>query len=112
VVVYAGEIARGRRRDKGRRGVYIKCVSVRGGKRKKERGVGQGVFECVRWRDRETKRASRERVRGRGGRESGEGRCMRERDSEREGEGGGGGERVRLIVRGMGETEGREGREI
>jgi hypothetical protein len=56
----------GRGRDRGRRGVERECVSVRGGKRKKERGVGQGVFECVRGRERETKRVGRERVRGRG----------------------------------------------
>jgi hypothetical protein len=37
-----------------------------GGKRKKERGDGQGVFECVRGRERETKRG-------------------RERESERKG---------------------------
>jgi hypothetical protein len=48
-------------------------VSVRGGKRKKERGDGQGVFECVRGRERETKRGGRERVRGRGGGDRGKG---------------------------------------
>jgi hypothetical protein len=45
----------------------------RGGKRNKERGDGQGLFECVRERERETKREGRERLRGRGGRYSGEG---------------------------------------
>jgi hypothetical protein len=46
------------------------------------------VFECVRGRERETKRVGRERVRGRGGEIVGRGRCMRERerDSGREGE--------------------------
>jgi len=47
---------------------------MRGGKIKKESGVGQGVFECVRGRERETKRAGRERERDRnGGRHIGEG---------------------------------------
>jgi len=44
-----------------------------------ERGVGKGLFECVRGRERETKRADRERVRGRGREKVGRGRCMRER---------------------------------
>jgi hypothetical protein len=40
---------------------------VRGGEEKeREGGIGQGVFECVRGRERETKRGGRERVRGRG----------------------------------------------
>jgi hypothetical protein len=50
------------------------------------------VFECVRGRERETKRVGRERVRGRGGEKVGRGRCMRERERE--------------IVRGRGEREG------
>jgi hypothetical protein len=50
-----------------------------GGKRKKERGVGQGVCECVRGREREIKREVRDRVRGRGGDIVGRGRSMRER---------------------------------
>jgi hypothetical protein len=37
------------------------------------------VFECVRGRERETKRGGRESVRGRGGDKVGVGRCMRER---------------------------------
>jgi hypothetical protein len=37
------------------------------------------VFECVRGRERETKRGGRERVRGRGGEKVGRGSCMRER---------------------------------
>jgi hypothetical protein len=37
----------GRGRDRGRMGVDRECVSVRGGKIKKERVLGQGVFECV-----------------------------------------------------------------
>jgi len=57
-------------------------------------GVGQGVFDCVRGRERETKKAGRERVRGRGG-EKMKGRCMRE---------------SRDIVRGRG--RGMEDREI
>jgi hypothetical protein len=92
---------------------------VRGGKSNKERGVAQGVVECVRGSERETKREGRERMRGRGVNKVGRGRCKREIDqrySEREGErerdGGGGGERVRLIVRGRGHIEGKEGREI
>jgi hypothetical protein len=56
----------GRGRDTGRRGVERECVSVRGGEEKEREGVGQGVFECVRGRERETKRVGRERVRGRG----------------------------------------------
>jgi hypothetical protein len=44
---------------------------VRGGKINKEREAGQGVFECVRGRERETKRVGRERVRGRGERKWG-----------------------------------------
>ena len=48
---------------------------------KKERGVGQGVFECVRGRERETKRVGRERVRGSGGDIVGMGGCMREREN-------------------------------
>jgi hypothetical protein len=43
------------------------------------------VFECVRWRERETKRAGRERVRGRGGEKVGRGRIMREREGGRRG---------------------------
>jgi hypothetical protein len=41
-------------------------VSVIGGKRNKERRDEQGVFECVRAREWETKRFCRERVRGMG----------------------------------------------
>jgi hypothetical protein len=55
----------GRGRDRGRRGVERECVSVRGGKRNKERAVRQEVFVCEREREREKKRPSRERVRGR-----------------------------------------------
>jgi len=85
-------------------------VSVRGGKRNKEREDIQRVFECVRGRVREIKRAGRERVRGRGGIHSGKGymyeREREHRDSVREGERerevGRGGERVRVMVRGMG----------
>jgi hypothetical protein len=40
-------------------------VSVKGGKSKKERGVGEGLFECVRGRERETHRVGRDRVIGR-----------------------------------------------
>jgi hypothetical protein len=40
-------------------------VIVRGEKRKKERGDAQGVFECVRGREREIKRECKERVGGR-----------------------------------------------
>jgi hypothetical protein len=61
----------GRGRDIGRRGVERECVSVRGGKSKKERWVGQGVFEYESGRERETKRECRERVRGRGERKWG-----------------------------------------
>jgi hypothetical protein len=53
-------------------------VSVRGGKRIKYLGYSQGVFECVRGRERETKRVGRERERGRGGEIVGRGRCMRD----------------------------------
>jgi hypothetical protein len=77
------------------------------------------VFECERGRERETKKAGRERVRGSRGEKGGRGRCIRERDKrdseregERDGEGGGGGDRVKLIASGRGEIEGREGREI
>jgi hypothetical protein len=37
------------------------------------------VFECVRGRERETKKEGRERVRGMGGDIVGRSRCMRER---------------------------------
>jgi hypothetical protein len=42
------------------------CECERGGRERKRGGDGQGVFECVRGRERETKREGRERVRGRG----------------------------------------------
>jgi hypothetical protein len=54
------------------------CECERGGG-EKERGSGEGLFECVRGRERETKRVGRERVRGKGGEKVGRGRCMRER---------------------------------
>jgi hypothetical protein len=50
----------GRGRDRGRRRVERECVSVRGGKRKKERDIGQAVFECVRGRGRLKEHAERE----------------------------------------------------
>jgi hypothetical protein len=69
----------GRGRDRGRRGVERECVSVRGGKRNKERGFGQGVFECVRGREREKReRVERESER-KGGDIVGRGICMGER---------------------------------
>jgi hypothetical protein len=71
----------------------------------------------VKGRERETKRAGRERLRGMGGEKVGGYMYEREREEivrwrgrEREREGGWGGERVRLIVRGKGEIEGREGK--
>jgi hypothetical protein len=71
----------GRRRDRGRRGVERECVSVRGGKSKKERGVGQEVLECVIGREREIKRVGRVRESERkGGDVVGRGICMRERE--------------------------------
>jgi hypothetical protein len=56
------------------------CECERGGREIKIGGVGQGVFECVRGRYRETKSVGRERVRGRRGDIVGRGRCMRERE--------------------------------
>jgi hypothetical protein len=46
-------------RERYKRGMKRECVSVRGGKRNKERGVGQGLFECVRGRERKTRRGGR-----------------------------------------------------
>jgi hypothetical protein len=54
-------------------------VSVRGGEEKEREGDEKGVFECVKGRERETKRVDRERVRRRGEEKVWRGRCMRER---------------------------------
>jgi hypothetical protein len=70
----------GRGINRGIREVERECVSVRGGKRKKERVVGQGMYKCVRGREMDKNRVGRERVRGMEGEIVGRGRCMRERE--------------------------------